>query len=117
MKTFKSTVAILALMGFLATVFVQFSFAEGKDGKTIFEDAKCAACHSVTAASIEAKKKSDKVPDLSTLTADKDLEFFTKYMKKDEVLNGKKHPVPFKGSDEDLKIMLEWLMSLKAETK
>jgi cytochrome c551/c552 len=115
MKVFKMSLAFLVTFGMLSFVLVQFAQAEGKDGKTIFEESKCTACHGIETQGVEAKKKSDKNPDLSKITEGHDIEFWTKYMKKDESLNNKKHPIPFRGSDEDLNTMMEWLMSLGAE--
>ncbi len=114
MKSLKVTVAFLVTLSVIGLSLVQFAKAEGNDGKTIFVDAKCATCHSIDSQGVEAKKKSDKTPDLSELTKGDDMnfEFWTKYLKKDATLNGKKHPIPFKGSDEDMKVMVEWLMSL-----
>lgn len=115
MTSLKVTLAFLVALSVIGLSFVQFAQAEGNDGKAIFESSKCATCHSVDSQGIAAKKKSDKTPDLSELTKgdDMNLEFWTKYLKKDATLNGKKHAIPFKGSDEDLKVMVEWLMSLK----
>ena len=117
MKVFKMTLAFLVTFGVLSFVLVQFAQAEGevKTGKTIFEESKCTACHAIESQGIEAKKKSDKNPDLSKITEGHDVDFWTKYLKKEETMNSKKHPIPFKGSDEDLKVMMEWLMSLGAE--
>lgn len=115
LKLLKLSVAFIVMLGVLGISLVNFAQAEGKDGKTIFEESKCNACHGIEAAGIEAKKKSDKNPDLSKITEGKDLEFWVKYMKKEESLNNKKHAMPFKGSDEDLQTMMTWLMSLSAE--
>lgn len=40
-----------------------------------------------------------------------------KYLKKEMKLNNKDHKTAFKGSDEDLKKLVEWLSTLKAESK
>jgi len=115
MNLIKLSAAILLTLA-IGFSLMQFAQAEeAKDGKTIFIDAKCTACHSIDSQGVEAKKKTDKTPDLSKLTEGHDIEFWTKYLKKEESLNSKKHAMPFKGSDEDLQIMLEWLMSLGAE--
>jgi mono/diheme cytochrome c family protein len=114
MKTLKLTAAFLVAFGFLGMTLLQFANAdEAKTGKTIFEEAKCTACHGIESQGIEAKKKSDKNPDLSVFKDAKDAAFYTLYLKKEEVLNSKKHPVPFKGSDEDLKIMVDWLIDIQ----
>ncbi len=112
MKTIKTTIALLISLSLVSISLVQFAYSQEKTGKEIFEGAKCNACHSVEKAGIEAKKKSDKVPDLSKLAEGHDADFFAKYLKKEETLNSKKHAVAFKGSDEELKTMVDWLMSL-----
>ncbi|MBX3045314.1 MAG: cytochrome c [Candidatus Kapabacteria bacterium] len=114
MKTLKLTVAFLVTLGVLGLSLVQMSHAEGKDGKTIFEDAKCTTCHGIESQGVVPKKKSDKNPDLSKIHKGDDytVDFWTKYLKKDENLNNKKHPVPFRGSDEDLTTMINWLMEV-----
>ena len=110
----KSIIALFAAMTFVGLSFLQIAKSEDatKTGKTIFEEAKCSNCHGVTSQGIEAKKKSDKIPDLSKLTEGHDADFFMKFLKKEETLNSKKHAVAFKGSDEDLKTMVDWLVSL-----
>ena len=86
--------------------------AQSKDGKTVFAEQKCDMCHSVNSLGLASKKKSGAV-DLSNVGADGDAQFFAKYLKKETDLNGKKHPAQFKGSDEDLTILAEWLATLK----
>jgi cytochrome c5 len=115
MKTLNATIALLIAIGFIGITLVQFAYSQEKTGKTIFEEAKCTACHGITSQGIEAKKKSDKNPDLSKLTAGHDADFFMKYLKKEETLNSKKHAIPFKGTDEDLKIMVDWLISISGK--
>ncbi len=115
MKTFKTSIAFIIAIGLIGVTLVQFAYSQEKTGKTIFEDAKCTACHGVASQGIEAKKKSDKNPDLSKLTEGHDADFFIKYLKKEETLNSKKHPVAFKGSDEDLKTMVDWFIQISKE--
>lgn len=102
-------VAIVALYGFAFTIANQPT----DDGKKIFVDNKCSMCHTVTVAGIESKK-SDAV-DLSTVGKDQTVEFLTKYLKKETKLKEKNHKSSFKGSDEDLKILVDWLVTLKGE--
>jgi hypothetical protein len=70
-------------------------------------------CHTVTTEGVESKK-SDAV-DLSTVGKDKTEEFLLKYLKKETKLNDKDHKSSFKGSEEDLKILVDWLLTLKGE--
>lgn len=88
--------------------------AAAKDGKTVYTEQKCDMCHSVTSESMASKKKSGAV-DLSNAGAEGDAEFMKKYLKKEESINGKKHPANFRGNDDDLDIIATWLASLKAE--
>jgi mono/diheme cytochrome c family protein len=101
--------AIVALYGFAFTIANQ----PGDDGKKIFVDNKCAMCHTVNSAGVESKK-SDAV-DLSTVGKDRTVEFLMKYLKKETKLNEKDHKSSFKGSDEDLQVLVDWLVSLKGE--
>ena len=100
-------ITIVALYGFA------FTIADGKsdDGKKVFVDNKCNMCHTVTSAGIESKK-SDAV-DLSTVGKDRTVEFLTKYLKKEAKLNDKDHKSSYKGTDEDLAKLVEWLSTLK----
>lgn len=102
-------VTIVALYGFAFTIANQPS----DDGKKIFVDNKCNMCHTVTAAGIESKK-SDAV-DLSTVGKDKTVEFLSKYLKKEAKLNDKDHKSSFKGTDEELTKLVDWLLTLKGE--
>jgi len=100
-------ITIVALYGFAFTIADQSS----DDGKKVFLDNKCNMCHIVKSAGIESKK-SDAV-DLSTVGKDKTVEFLTKYLKKEAKLNEKDHKSSFKGSEEDLTKLVEWLSTLK----
>ncbi|MGB9772211.1 MAG: hypothetical protein ACPLX7_09620 [Candidatus Kapaibacteriota bacterium] len=75
--------------------------------KNKFVEAKCNTCHAFSEFAIEAKNKSpnNKAPDLSKIKIDYDKEFLQKYLHKEEDINGKKHPVVFKGNDEDLQLI------------
>lgn len=101
-------ITIVALYGFAFTI----SSNPDGDGKKIFTDNKCNMCHTVTSQGIESKKSDAK--DLSTVGQDKTTELLTKYLKKEAKLNDKDHKSSFKGSDEDLKILVDWLLTLKA---
>ena len=108
---------ILIYLGLVITIVALYGFAftiaddESDDGKKVFVDNKCNMCHTVTNAGIESKK-SDAV-DLSTVGKDRTVEFLTKYLKKEAKLNDKDHKSSFKGTDEDLAKLVEWLSTLK----
>jgi len=85
----------------------------GMDGKALFTGAKCNMCHSVSAVGIEAKVKSEKMkgPDLVNLTTDAGT--IKTYLKGESELNGAKHKKKFKGSDEELQALINWLLEQK----
>ena len=108
---------ILIYLGLVITIVALYGFAftiaddKSDDGKKVFVDNKCNMCHTVTSAGIESKK-SDAV-DLSTVGKDRTVEFLTKYLKKEAKLNDKDHKASFKGTDEELTKLVEWLSTLK----
>jgi cytochrome c551/c552 len=111
---------ILFLMFIGAIVFLYgFTFSmenNNTDGKKIFTDKKCNSCHTVEVAGIESKKKD--ASDLSAVGSEMDAEFMAKYLVQKEKLNDKVHKPAFKGTDEELETLSEWLVSLeKAEKK
>lgn len=112
----KKIVATLVFVG-LSISFIHIGSAntnEGKDPKQIFEDAKCTTCHSIDSKGVETRKKTDKTVDLSKLDEGHDAAFWISYLKKNENLNNKKHPVAFRGTDEELAAMINWLMTAES---
>lgn len=87
------------------------------DGKATFLGARCQTCHSVKAAGIEALAKSERMkgPDLTNLHSRLKAEFIAKYLRKEEQLEGKAHRTEFKGSDEELQALVDWLLEQKSE--
>lgn len=87
----------------------------GADGPKFFEQHKCVLCHGVAAAEIEAKTTSEKLlgPDLSGY-ATEDAAALGKYLRKEEEKDGQAHKREFKGGDDELQAMLDWLGSLES---
>lgn len=104
-------VAIVALYGFAFTI----SYNDDPVGKKIFIDNKCNMCHTVKSAGIESKKSD--ASDLSNFGAEMKKEDMIKYLKKEMKLKDKNHVTAFKGTDEELAKLVEWLSTLKAESK
>ena len=91
---------------------------EEVDAQALFvETHKCNMCHAVAAVEIEAKTKSEKMKgeDLSGYKSDKELAEIAAYVRKEADLDGKSHKKPFKGTDEELQAILDWLASLEAQ--
>jgi len=85
-------------------------------GKTVFLAQKCNMCHNVPDAGIERTTKSDKIagPDLAGDNTGKPASFFAQFLKKEVPNNeGNKHKKDWKGTDDELKQLTEWLASLK----
>lgn len=84
------------------------------DGKKAFLDNSCDRCHSVEAHDIEATVKSERMrgPDLSETGKTRDADWFAGYLAKDLDLEGKPHRAMYRGSDEDLRTISDWLASL-----
>jgi cytochrome c551/c552 len=94
---------------FLVPVFLAPTLAFAADGKAVFMDKKCNKCHSVSSASIEKTSKL-KGPDLTTEAIKGDAKTLKAYLKKTEVINGKKHGTAFTGSDEELDAVITWVL-------
>ncbi len=85
------------------------------DGKSVFVNSNCGNCHSVSGAGIVAKMKSEKMrgPDLDGIGGKRDSVWLTGYLKTETDLEGRRHKVGFKGSDEELKTLVDWLLEQK----
>ncbi len=108
----------MLLLGFPAVV------GFGGDGAEVFQTQKCTKCHSVEVASIpfnpgepdEDDDEDEKEPvDLSKIGAAVDSSHIVAFLNRKEVShdNGKKHKKKFKGTDEELQVVADWLASLK----
>ncbi len=87
------------------------------DGKALFTDThKCNMCHAVPAADIAAKTKNEKMKgaDLGG-KVEGELAEIAAYVRKESELDGKTHKKPFKGTDEELQAIVDWLGSLEAQ--
>jgi cytochrome c551/c552 len=94
---------------FLVPVFLVPTLAFAADGKAVFLDKKCNKCHTVSSASI-AKTSKLKGPDLTTEPIKGDAKLLKGYLKKQEMINAKKHGTAFTGSDEDLDTVIAWVL-------
>jgi hypothetical protein len=126
----------LMILGFFAlTSLFVFGVREAKASDKLFVDNKCNKCHAISAYNIEKKKGAkedsddededkDKIdpPDLSNVGTFHDAAFITSFLKKEVEHkphagndSKKKHKVKFKGSEDDLKGMVDWLVTLKKQ--
>jgi cbb3-type cytochrome oxidase cytochrome c subunit len=95
-------------------------------GQSVFTEAKCQMCHTVYSAGIgeppAADEKTEAVendgpPDLSMAGAGRTAEWLSLFLQKKEMLHEKTHMKRFKGSDEDLTALVDWLLTLKPVEK
>lgn len=90
--------------------------AAALDGKEVFLAQKCNMCHGVSTAGIEATTKSEKMkgPDLVGVVQAHEPSWIADLLhKKIDSANGKKHAKEFKGSDEELTAIIDWLAAQK----
>lgn len=108
---------VLFISAIVALFAIAFSFAQdqGLDGKKIFVDAKCNSCHTV--ASMEITSKKDDATDLSNAGTLGDAQLMKSYLLKEAKINEKEHKMKFKGTDEELNALVNWLLSLKTESE
>ena len=111
---------LLALTILLFAVALAGSLAAeeepASDGKTLFTDThKCNMCHGVPAVEIVAKTKNEKMKggDLGG-KIETELAELAAYLRKETEMDGKTHKKPFKGTDEELQAIVDWLATLEA---
>lgn len=113
----KKLYLLILLMAFTFTVLAAGSFnKDDPKGKSLFiKKYECNECHSVKLDKIAATTKSDnmKGPDLSGYSTDHSLADLATYARKEADLDGKKHLKPFKGTDEELQAIIDWLGTLE----
>ena len=96
-------------------------------GQSIFLKYRCKSCHSIKAVGIEKKAEAgdedaaevatskDKPPDLSGIGTEHDAAWFTKWLLKKELKDGKTHKKKFRGTETELKTLTEWIATLKMD--
>ncbi len=114
----KNVLAYILFLFFIIALYGAAFASAGEEspGKKVFVASKCGTCHAVQSAKLETKSKKP-APDLSTIGSVKNADFLKKYLVKQEKMEGKAHPVSFKGPDEDLKKLADWLGTLKSAKK
>jgi len=108
---------ILFISAIVALFAFAFSFSQDQniDSKQIFIDKKCTNCHTISSLGITSKK--DDAFDLSNAGMVNDAEVMKSYLLKENKINEKEHKYKFKGTDEELNSLVEWLMTLKLEAE
>lgn len=108
---------IMLYLLFVTSIVLLFGFAysysqtDVPEGQKVFVEKKCGSCHTVNSVDLTSKKKD--ASDLSNTGTDKTAKFLTKYLQKEEKIDGKEHKTAFKGTDEELTKLVSWLLTLK----
>lgn len=84
-------------------------------GKAVFVAQKCSMCHSVDSLGIAATTKSETMrgPDLSNTGNKRSAEWLSKWLRREEKIDGKTHKKEFKGTDPQLADLVAFLGTLK----
>jgi hypothetical protein len=108
---------ILFISAIVALFAFAFSFSQDQklDGKQIFMDNKCNNCHTVVSMEITSKK--DNAVDLSNAGLKGNAELIKSFLLKESKINDKEHKMKFKGNDDELNTLVNWLLTLKSESK
>ena len=87
-----------------------------EDGKEAYVK-HCGECHGVKVARISptTKNADDRGSDLTGIGEKYQSDWLKKYVMEEEELDGKSHKKKFKGSDEELQVLVDWLLEQKAE--
>ncbi len=98
-------------------VFAAGGGASGTSGRKVFLAEGCNLCHSVSSAGIEGRPESgeDRGPDLAGVGERHDRRFLVGYLRQAERIDGKTHRTSFKGSDEELAVLVSWLLAQPAD--
>lgn len=108
---------VLFISAIVALFAIAFSFAQDQefDGKKLFVDSKCNNCHTVT--SMEVISKKDDATDLSNAGSLGDASLLKSYLLKEAKINDQDHKLKFKGTEAELNGLVNWLITLKIESK
>ena len=105
-----SLFAVLLLSGFM------LNNTDDHKGKELFLKYKCEKCHSVSIAGIEAKVTKGKTAGGDLIDLDKEKkDWYISYIKKEVKKDDTAHLVPFKGTDEELQALVDWLLEQKVK--
>lgn len=90
--------------------------AEVSAGQEAFVANKCNMCHPIESLGIERTSTSDKMKgeDLSTVGDTVDAEWVVKFLNKEMEHDGELHKRTFKGTEEQMQALAEWLPTLKS---
>lgn len=112
MKAITSKVSIFIIVTVASFLVIGYAQEKPIDPVKMFSDKKCISCHSINVIVIAKTNEKSRAPDLSNVY-EKGPDFLTKYLKKEAEIDGKKHGIAWHGTEDELKAMVGWLMSIR----
>jgi len=119
MTRHRSAFLILAFVSVLGARAFADESDKAPQGKGIFTKYKCRSCHSVASESIKksgapvSKTAKHKPPDLSSVGVDREHEWIEKWLQREEKIDGRMHPIRFRGTKDEREALAAWLETLK----
>lgn len=107
----KGMIFAAGLVMVLAAVGAVAGEGDAPAGQVAFETLKCNMCHSVSTAGVEAKSEKMFKGDLVDL--DYEAEWLAQYIQQEIEVDGEPHKKEFKGTDEELQAIVDWLLEQK----
>ena len=107
---------LLLAAGVVLTASFLAAPSRAADGKAVFQAQKCDTCHAVSTADIAATTKSEKMkgPDLVGVVQAHDRAYVADVVrKKINTSDGKKHVKEWKGTEEELQALIDFLEAQK----
>ena len=115
----KATFIVLAMAALALSAAPGVFAEEGSktEGRAAFDEHKCLHVSRGRRRGPEAQGEvgEDAGPDLSGFKSESELSKMAAYMRGEVAINGAKHKKPFKGTDEELQAIIDWLGSLEAQ--
>ncbi len=88
--------------------------ADEAEGKTLFMAKKCNLCHAIDSQGIAKKSEKMKGKELSNIGSEgKSADWLKGWLLQTELKEGEKHKKKFKGTDQEMKAITNWLLTLK----
>jgi mono/diheme cytochrome c family protein len=117
----KASAAFVVLFAFAAALAVlafpgaapPAAAAGAPGGKAVFLAQKCNLCHSLDKAGIARTSKAvtTKGPDLGDVGKRREAAWIKRWLARQELVNGKKHLLPFNGKPQETEALVAWLVT------
>jgi len=113
----RSNFLCLVVLLIVSVIGISLAAAGDLNGQKLFHSKKCSMCHSVSSANIQAKITTGKSAggDLTGVSEKHNSQWIANFLRDKEKLDGQPHLKPFKGTDEELQALVDWLLEQKAE--